>query len=144
VILSDFAGAWQMDRRIDDRMTGRIGTVTGIAVFHRSRDGLLYQEEGILRLPGQPDLTARQSYLWRADGDGIEVRFADGRSFHRFALGRPTATARHDCAPDTYAVTYDLAQWPDWASTWNVTGPRKDYAMITRYRRSDATGPGGA
>lgn len=134
--LADFEGAWRLEREIDDRLAGRQGRLTGKARFETDGRGLVYREAGELAFPGQPPLSARQTYLWRADGEGIAVLFGDGRAFHRFDPGETGPSARHDCAPDLYRVTYDFAGWPDWTAVWRVTGPRKDYRMLSRYRRA--------
>ena len=65
---------------------------------------------------------------------GIEVRFDDGRFFHRFA-GAERPEAAHDCAPDVYRVPTTSRDWPRWRADWRVTGPRKDYVMRTHYSR---------
>jgi hypothetical protein len=62
------------------------------------------------------------------------VLFADGRFFHRFDAEDPAPAAAHDCPPDLYRVRYDFRPWPRWQAEWRVTGPRKDYAMVSRYR----------
>ena len=64
-----------------------------------------------------------------------EVAFHDGRPFHRFAAGESGAGTDHLCGADLYRVAYDWSAWPDWRAVWEVTGPRKDYRMESRYRR---------
>ncbi|WGH79013.1 DUF6314 family protein [Jannaschia ovalis] len=88
-------------------------------------------ETGEIRQGGQV-FAARRETLWREGPDGIEVAFGDGRPFH--VIG-PDGRAHHDCAPDTYLLRYDLSAWPRWSVRWRVTGPRKDYRALTRYRR---------
>ena len=78
-------------------------------------------------------MQAERRYLWHTEGAEIVVRFADERPFHRFSPAAPAAS--HWCAPDTYRVRYDFAHWPLWQAQWDVTGPRKDYLMISRYER---------
>ncbi len=95
--------------------------------------GLTYREEGLLRPPGRPAMQAERRYLWRASGDDIEVRFEDERFFHTIPKG-VYATATHDCVPDRYNVIYDFRSWPQWHSVWEVSGPRKDYRMLSMYR----------
>ena len=130
--LSDFTGRWTLARTIDDRLTGQAGRFTGTASFTPDGAGLSYEEEGILSLGTAPPMHATRRYLWRQDGPRIAVCFPDGRAFHDFAPG--TAEAAHWCDPDSYRVAYDFARWPDWTATWEVTGPRKDYRMVSRYR----------
>ena len=81
-------------------------------------------------------MQAERRDLWRQDGSRIVVDFADGRPFHDFRPDSPEAS--HRCDPDSYAVRYDFRAWPIWCSTWRVTGPRKDYDMVSTYTRSHA------
>ncbi len=133
--LAAFEGAWQIARLIDDRRTGQTGRFDGIARLVPDTAGLLYREEGVLRLGEAPAMNATRSYLWRAEGAAIAVYFEDGRLFHHFdpALTRPGAD--HACDPDSYTVLYDFSLWPEWRAVWNVSGPRKAYRMESTYRR---------
>jgi len=133
--LAAFEGEWSITRRIEDLRGGMSGALEGVARFTPEPEGgLLYAEEGWLRLGGAAPAWATRRYLWR-DGDGgaIEVHFEDGRLFHRFRAGDPDPTARHDCAADLYEVRYDFRRWPHWSADWRVRGPRKNYAMTTTF-----------
>lgn len=133
--LSDFEGRWRITRRIEDAKAGGTGVFEGMAVYAPDGDGLRYDEVGELRLPDGPGMKATRRYLWR-EGDGaLEVFFEDGRDFHRIDLSAPVATAFHDCPPDWYEVSYNFTHWPEWRAIWRVRGPRKDYTMISDYRR---------
>lgn len=137
--LSAFEGDWSVERAISDARSGLPGRLEGTARFVPDGVGLAYHETGWLTLGDAPPVAASRSYLWREDdAGGIEVRFADGRFFHRFDPAAPAPEADHDCAPDLYRVRYDFAAWPTWTARWRVTGPRKDYEMITRFRPADA------
>ena len=131
--LGDFRGIWALTRQIV-QANGPEGRFTGQAVFSPEGAGLRYRETGQLVLAGAAALQAERSYLWAAEGAQIVVRFADGRDFHRFDPA--VAKAAHWCDPDDYTVRYDFASWPDWSSEWRVTGPRKDYVMISQYTRT--------
>ena len=135
--LGDFIGLWRVDRQIEDRRAGGCGHFSGTATFTPSGAGLDYAETGILALGAAPPLRAERRYVWSASGGRIHVAFADGRPFHDFDPADPAAT--HFCAPDHYVVRYDFSRWPDWSSEWQVSGPRKDYAMTSRFR-PDAAG----
>lgn len=130
--LRDFEGDWRLDRRIADAL-GPDAVFTGAARFSADAAGLVLHEAGQLDLTGQGSFQAERRYLWRQDGAGIAVFFADGRAFHRFDPGG-VATADHWCDPDTYTVRYDFSDWPVWQAEWRVTGPRKDYVMRSIYR----------
>ena len=80
-------------------------------------------------------MRATRRYLWKDGGAGtIDVLFDDGRLFHRFDAEDEAPAAEHACPPDTYRVRYDFRRWPRWQAEWRVTGPRKDYGILSRYR----------
>jgi hypothetical protein len=136
--LADFAGRWQLRRRIADfraRAVFRLeGSVTFRAGLRDGRPGLIEDEEGLLRQgAGLPIPTRRRAFLTEPAPGLIAVAFPDGRPFHGFALA-PRSEARHDCAPDLYRAVYDFRRWPEWHVLWRVTGPAKDYASLSRCR----------
>ncbi|MDY6858173.1 MAG: DUF6314 family protein [Pseudomonadota bacterium] len=132
--LAAFEGDWLLERQISDALAGAAGRFDGQARFAPGADGLIYDEEGVLHLPGQPPMAATRRYLWRAEAAGIAVFFDDGRPFHGFG-STGTEQATHHCGPDLYQVRYDFSDWPRWRTLWRVTGPRKDYVMRSTYRR---------
>jgi hypothetical protein len=74
----------------------------------------------------RPDRSADASApYWR-------VEFDDGRSFHDWQVGMPLL---HLCAADTYRGLVTATDADSWQITWNVSGPTKEYAMVTEYRR---------
>lgn len=136
--LTDFNGLWRLTRIIREA-SGQEARFSGEARFAPDDAGLCYDESGELTLPGQAPVRAMRRYLWRPGaGGGIEVLFDDGRPFHRIAPGMARPQDRHHCDPDLYEVTYDFANWPEWRAQWRVRGPRKDYTLVSTYRR-----PGG-
>jgi hypothetical protein len=133
--LEAFEGGWIMERTIEDFRAQEGGALDGVAHFTAAADGLLYAEEGWLTFGGKPRVRAQRRHEWRCGGaNTIEVRFEDGRFFHRFRADEPNPAAVHDCPPDQYSVRYAFALWPLWRTQWRVRGPRKDYLMITDYR----------
>lgn len=132
----DFAGAWRIDRRIDDRLAGQAGHFGGTAVLTPDGpDGLDYSEEGTLRLGGGTPLFASRRFLWRFAKGQVDVRFADGAPFHAFTPEGQGAGTDHPCGADFYRVAYDFSRWPVWSAVWTVTGPRKDYVSASTYSR---------
>jgi hypothetical protein len=133
--LMAFEGDWTIERRIEDIRAGRPGRLDGAARFAPGEGGLVYDETGLLTLGDGPAASASRRYLWRDAGAGaIEVRFADGRFFHRFYGDEDRPAGVHDCPPDQYRVRYDFTGWPRWTAEWRVRGPRKDYVTVTTYR----------
>ena len=134
--LRAFEGRWRIEREIEDVAAGRTGRFVGEAVFAAVAGGLDYAETGTLAFDGAAPMAACRRYLWRDAGSGtVEVCFEDGRFFHRIDLEAPLPAAAHACAPDLYRVRYDFGDWPRWRAEWRVSGPRKDYAMVSRYAR---------
>jgi hypothetical protein len=132
--LPDFAGRWTVQRRIDDRHAGQQLRFEGEVQIGPEADHWRYQETGALILPNGTRLTADRAYLWRAQGDNIAVYFEDDRFFHAFAPeGKPEAA--HWCDPDQYNARYDFSDWPNWRAEWTVTGPRKDYTMVSEFAK---------
>jgi Family of unknown function (DUF6314) len=132
-VLDDFEGVWLLRKDIADLLTKEAGTFIGRAEFRREGAGLAYREDGQLALGSSAPVQAQRRYLWRTEGDGIAVDYADGRAFHTFAAD--ALVALHLCDPDRYEVAYHFADWPRWTAEWTVTGPRKDYRMVCAYRR---------
>ncbi|MCA1776146.1 MAG: DUF6314 family protein [Loktanella sp.] len=131
--LSDFAGDWDLTRRIDDALTGQQGRFTGTATFTQQADGMDYRETGTLRLGGSPPMTAVRRYVWADSGDAIAVFFDDGAPFHSFAKDGDGVGTPHLCGADLYRVRYDFRDWPVWQARWDVKGPRKSYCLVSRY-----------
>ena len=127
--LQDFEGTWRFTREVAEA-DGRHATVKGRAVWLRDGAGLAYTETGEMRIEGHAPMQVERRYSWDSD---LAVSFEDGRFFHHVPPeGGETA---HWCDPDQYDGTYDFGNWPEFTVTWRVRGPRKDYRMVTCYRR---------
>lgn len=139
--LQDFEGDWALTRIIEDRLSEADGRLEGQARFLRRADGGLdYVETGALILGDKPPLASTRRYIWQPAEAGIAVSFEDGAPFHVIALDRLMPDANHHCDPDLYHVSYDFTRWGGksqlWRSIWRVVGPRKDYRMLSEYRRA--------
>ncbi len=133
---AEFLGDWTISREIVDRRAGQSGQFAGMAHFQaEGAAALRYAEEGQMRMGEGPVLVARRGYLWRFAQGRVAVCFEDGRDFHSFAPGVSGAGTDHPCGDDLYRVTYDFGKWPHWSARWEVCGPRKDYRMLSQYRR---------
>jgi Family of unknown function (DUF6314) len=139
--LEAFRGRWTLARAIEDVREGRTGRFEGEAAFTPQPDGLAYLEEGTMTLESTGSFAAHRRYLWAGGEAGIiEVRFADGRFFHRILADEARPVAVHDCGADQYRVRYDFRRWPRWRTEWRVTGPAKDYGMVSDYRPAGQAG----
>jgi hypothetical protein len=112
------------------------GQFDGQATFAGSAIALTYREAGLFRIGAGPALVAERSYQWAFDAGQVTVTFADGRPFHSFTPGVTGPGTDHPCGDDLYRVAYEWSGWPEWTATWDVTGPRKDYRLVSHYRRS--------
>lgn len=126
-------GRWHLSRVITHG-DGREDRLEGEAIFTRAGPRLVQEEIGTLCTGGQ-EFEARQRYLWAEAAGRIDVSFADNRPFHSIPLNDSTPQTVHLCPPDRYEVAYDFTHWPHWRATWTVEGPRKDYVMVSTYRR---------
>jgi hypothetical protein len=130
-VLADFLGTWTLERRIE-QADGTGGRLTGTATWSAHEQGAICTEQGSLSLAGGAPMQAARSYIWTL---ALDVLFEDGRFFH--AVPVRGGMARHWCAPDHYEVLYDFAGFPaSFSTVWSVRGPRKDYAMTSRYTRA--------
>lgn len=126
-VFTDFIGRWQIARQITQADGGR-ARFDGIAEW--APDGA-YVERGQLDM-GTAQFTAERRYRWT---EALDVFFDDGRFFH--SVPRCGGDAAHWCDPDQYDVHYDFSRWPEWTARWQVKGPRKDYVMVSTYRRAE-------
>ena len=135
-------GAWRISRTVKDARSGQDGGFEGTAVFAPLADGgLLLTESGTMRLGGYTG-PAEQTYRYAfPDGPGrAEVFRHDGTPFHRLDLATGTAEAVHHCGADLYQGMFRVLGPDEWIVEWAVSGPRKDYHMVTRHFRVSAGG----
>ena len=133
-------GAWRIARTVKDARNGQDGGFDGTAVFAPLADGgLLLTESGTMRLGGYTG-PAEQTYRYAfPDGPGrAEVFRHDGTPFHRLDLATGTAEAVHHCGADLYQGMFRVLGPDEWIVEWAVSGPRKDYHMVTRHYRVSA------
>jgi hypothetical protein len=130
------AGRWRIVRAIEDRRTGQRGRLDGLAVWAPDGDGLAYREDGVLRLAGfEGPANRRYRYDFPAPARA-EVRFEHGAPFHDLDLTGGAWRAEHRCDPDLYEGQFRAEGPWAWEATWRVAGPRKDFTLVTRYRRA--------
>ena len=135
-VFSALGGTWELSRSIGE------WKFRGSAVFGvQTPNELRYEENGILSRPGTPDIAAFRRYVYRYEADRIAIYFDErpARIFEVLDLERAPnghweAQAEHDCPPDHYTSRYSFGT-DMMLITHVVHGPRKDYEMVTNYRR---------
>ena len=132
---ADFAGVWQVGRIITDRLAGQVGRFDGQAVLSAAGTDLTYEEAGRLQMGQGAVMTATRRYHWAFRDGLVVVTFADHGPFHSFQPGVSGAGTDHSCGSDLYRVKYGFSEWPVWTAVWQVSGPRKEYSLDSRYWR---------
>ena len=137
-VMTRLAGAWSFDRIIEGQ-----GSMKGLATFvPLDAEYLAYREQGRLKLQNGTELEAEREYVFRKRDWGFEVFFKETplRLFHAIELaasdgGILSGSAGHLCSPDHYQSIYTFLPDGRFVVRHVVLGPRKDYTMITTYRR---------
>lgn len=137
-VMARLAGAWLFDRVIDGQ-----GSMQGIATFTPlDPESLGYREQGRLKLLNGTELEAEREYVFRNGDCGFDVFFKETppRLFHAILLsasgdGAFSGSAGHVCNLDHYQSTYTFRVDGGFVIRHVVSGPRKDYTMITTYTR---------
>jgi len=137
-------GRWRLERGIGPG----VGTASGIAVFADGGPGRLnYREDVSLRLATGYTGDAYREYTYLLEADRIRVLLADGTTMHDLVFASTsapagsgaepvrTATDDHDCRADRYRGTYRMLGDNVLTVEMDVSGPAKDYRMVTRYER---------
>lgn len=135
-------GAWRICRTIRDARSGQDGGFEGTALFAPLPDGgLLLTESGTMRLGDYAGL-AEQTYRYAfpVDPGRAEVFRHDGTPFHELDLTTGSADATHHCGADLYRGAFRVEGNDEWVAEWSVSGPRKDYHMVTRHIRAARDG----
>ncbi|WFU82412.1 DUF6314 family protein [Bradyrhizobium sp. CIAT3101] len=138
-VMTRLAGRWSFDRVIAGQ-----GSMRGLATFTPlGAERLAYREQGRLRLQNGTELEAEREYVFRGRDRGFEVFFKETppRLFHAIELaasdgGALNGSAGHLCNLDNYQSTYTFLADGGFVIRHVVSGPRKDYTMITTYTRA--------
>jgi hypothetical protein len=120
-----------------NRGEGHFEGRASFAADPRSPAALIWHERGHLRLGAHDGPAGRTLRIEPARG-AWEVRFDDGRSFHRLDLAGGACEATHLCGPDTYRGRYEIESPDRFTVTWRVTGPRKDDLIESVYDRLES------
>ena len=136
-VFARLAGDWRLDRRVDGRPL-----MDGQASYRAGHGGCLtYHEKGRAHLAGGASFAAERAYLYRQRPTGFAVFFMEDppRLFHAVALtprcDALVGDARHLCAADLYLSHYEFCADGTFSTRHDVSGPRKNYALETTYRR---------
>ncbi len=133
--LAYLTGAWALERRIADRLTGEPGSFRGGGRLRTMGRRGRYEERGRLRLGGHETSAYRILEMIGGDDGRVAVRFADGRRFFDLDLRTGACRAVHPCSPDRYELEFRVCSSDLLIERWRVSGPAKDYEAETLWRR---------
>ena len=134
-IFNSLEGRWHFHRTISN-----FGTVEGEATFKRSateKNLLHYREDGEWISKNGLNKVHRE-YLYQYQNEKISAYFAEqkDRLLHTLEFQKNgLATAKHLCACDLYAATYQFHNPDEFELTYRVEGPKKNYTMTTLFQR---------
>ena len=129
-------GEWSLARTVStgEHMDGKL-------VFSRmDSSNLLANEAGEVHMASGNIVSATRQWIWRLAGDGLQVYFDEEppRLYHQLKpvlrAGAWHGEGHHDCQPDTYVGEY-LFSTNKIIIKQDVMGPKKDYQIISEYRR---------
>jgi hypothetical protein len=127
-------GEWAITRVIN-RGAGSFEGRAGFAPDPRSPTALIWREHGRMRLGSHDGPAERTLRIEPAEDGTWEVRFQDGRPFHRLEMAGGSCEATHLCGADTYRGRYVIEDRDRFSVTWSVTGPHKDDVIESVYER---------
>lgn len=119
-------GAWSLERTITDRVEAETTRVSGTLTLSSAGDDVVWSEVGQWSRRGALLPVSRTLAVVRRES-GWWVLFEDGREFHPWSPGEPVV---HPCGADTYRGLVE-GDGEVWRVTWEVTGPAKDYTMVS-------------
>lgn len=131
-------GRWRLRRRWRESTSGEAAWAVGfVDVVPAGPGGFLWREEARVHLvPTDRSASSRprpDSQVWfaarrvlrlvpAADG-ALDVRFEDGRAFHRLDLSRGSWQADHLCGSDLYRSSWQVWSEDCMEVLWEVEGP---------------------
>lgn len=136
-VFSKLEGSWAVSREVPSE-----GHFEGHANFERVNIAeLAFSETGVLTQNNGQHLDAFRRYVYRFENGEIAVYFDEEprRLFHKLVLRSESssisATGLHHCGDDIYSMEYNFAVSDCFTITHRVKGPRKNYRMISVFRR---------
>ncbi|KAA9159647.1 hypothetical protein FPZ12_019985 [Amycolatopsis acidicola] len=129
-------GEWRLRRE----MPG-LARMSGTARFRELEPGVLhYREDGHLTLDDGQVLEVYREYHYRLEDQQIRICFAEPGPPRTLHVLRPGSTGSasdvHLCGPDTYTGHYEFTGEDTFTVRMRVTGPHKDYSILSGYERT--------
>jgi len=134
--LAHMAGTWHLDRAISEGVSFQ-----GLAHIRTTdvRNVYGYHEEGSF-IHNATSQDAYRDYLYKVKGQTLDILFADPHRTDQLYVsldfaGTKIAHDTHVCGDDIYAVVFEIINGDHFLTETMVSGPEKDYRMISHYKR---------
>lgn len=137
---SFFNGTWQLIRLVSNA-----ASLTAITTFESYRKNYLwYRESGVLHINDEKRVNTSQEYYYYFGETSIDIYFNNQKQLYISLplMKSPKHPAfpfypagRHYCSRDTYKSTYIIESPNLFKIDCEVSGPKKDYSMISVYER---------
>jgi len=143
VLCLHWRGDWRLSRRVRFARGGGCGVMDGHARFVSvGAHTLCYEERGELRLEDATQHACFRRQRYRFARGCVTVCFDDGALLCELAFRQGLARGQHRCGRDRYELRLEWLSASEFFTRWVVTGPQKDGAIETVYRRVDPSPPG--
>lgn len=124
-------GRWSLQRRLQDRPSGRFGRAEGVLTVSADDFGTRWAERGRLTLGEYTGEFTRTLFTRQVDGRWW-MTFHDGRPFHPW---QPGLRVEHPCRDDLYRGGVWIIDPDRFRMWWDVSGPNKSQRIFTRLTR---------
>lgn len=128
-------GIWRVERAVRGPQSAALSALRGTAEFTPAGGGMRYTEYGRLSFGDSAVLAERRFHYDFPTPDRAAVRFRCGQPFHDLDLTTGRDSVVHLRAGDVYRGRYRVDDPRTWWVCWWITGPRKNFRTLTRYRR---------
>jgi hypothetical protein len=128
-VADGIVGDWTVNRTMIDFLSGATYRFAGDAVVTADA----FTEHGTMQI-GAHAMPASRAYKLEPRGHSMRILRADGSDFIEL---QPEAMqiVHHSCGADSYTGRFFFRNGDEWAETWRVKGPRKNYASLSRFHR---------
>jgi len=142
-IFHNLEGKWSIKR-----ILGAVGTAEGEASFIQTGNSNVfsYQEKLEITFTGYEKQTGHQEYkfIYDVERDSISKYNSSDNFMYQLKFSGNKANGEYDCTPDKYIATYMFLSDNKFFLIYKVTGPAKNYSIVTEFEKITEAEVGGA
>lgn len=127
--------SWRAEKTISDLLHSVNYQFGGELEFKKNPDGSFLSDERGTIVGPQGSYESSKRYFYRPKSPSvIDVLFENKSFFHSLECDLyPRFQIHHHCGDDLYTGSYEF-DLNAWSSSWQVTGPAKNYILRARYK----------